>query len=169
MLLDCIQEHDRVVITLKSSDSPNVAPLPDPLTESAVMTLWNKNLLGSLERKLVKRPGGMDYHRVDDSLPTLELSPSRRIEWNGRPALLQGRIYGFFDKPFPGYEEWYEVVARCIRANFRKTPFKILGGYIGPEAFKWFEVGGVLLPMFEPPPTSEWMTFVENQHPAVGS
>jgi hypothetical protein len=132
------------------------------------MTLWNNAVLGSLERKLIERPGGTDYYRVDDSLPALEFSPSRLVQWNGRPGLLQGRIYGFFDKPFPGYQEWYAAAVRCIRANFRKSPLKLLGGYIGPEAFKWFRDGGILLPMFEPPLTSEWMSFVENQHAAAG-
>jgi len=162
--LDYAQRQDPVVITLKASDSPEVTPVPDPLTESRVITLWNKRLLGTLERKLIKRPGGNDYYRIDDSLPTLELSPSQRREWNGAPALLQGRVYGFFDKPFLGYEEWYDSLARFIRANFRKSSLKLLGGYIGPQAFKWFQNGGALLPMFEPPPTSEWMSFVQSQH-----
>jgi len=168
MFLEFVQKHDPVVVTSKSSDSSKVTPVSDPLAESQVMTLWNQTLLGSLERKLVSRPRGDDYYRVDDSLPTLELSPSRPVEWNGRPALLQGRVYGFFDRPLSGYEEWYEIVARWIRNNFKKTSLKLLGGYIGPEAFKWFQDGGILLPMFEPPPTSEWLSFVENQH-TVGS
>ena len=146
MLLKCIQEHDPVVVTLRSSDTPDVTPVADPVTEADVMALWNRNLLAFLERKLVLRPGGKDYYRVDDSLPTLELSPSRLNERN------------------EGYEEWYEVVAGCIRANFRRTPLKMLGGFIGPEAFKWFQDGGILLPMLAPPQTSEWMSFVENQH-----
>ncbi len=168
MFLDFVRKHDPVLVTLRSSDSPKVTPLSDPLTETDVMTLWNKALLGSLERKLIQRPGGSDYYRVDDSLPTLELSPSRPIEWNGKPALLQGRVYGFFDKPFAGFEKWYNVIARWIRANFTKSPLKLLGGYIGPGALRWFQDGGVLLPMFEPPPTPEWLSFVENQH-RVGS
>jgi hypothetical protein len=166
--LECIQRQGPVVITIKSSDSPNVTEVPDVLAESQTMTLWNKALLGRLERKLVNRPGGADYYRVDDSLPTLELSPSRVVQWNGKPALLQGRVYGFFDRPFPEYEAWYEFVARCIRRKFKKNPLKLLNGYVGPQAFKWFHEGGTLLPMFEPPPTSEWMSFVESQH-AVGS
>jgi len=164
MLLAFVHEHDPVVVTLRDSDSPKVTPVSDPLDESEVMSLWNKALLGSLERKLVSRPGGSDYYRVDYSLPTLELSPSRLTEWRDQPALLQGRVYGFFDRPIPGYEEWYQVIARWIRKKFTKSPLSLLGGYIGPEALKWFQQGGNLLPMFQPPPTSEWMTFVENQH-----
>jgi hypothetical protein len=164
--LECVQQQQGpIVVTLKSSDSPTVTAVPNPSVESQTMTLWNKALLGALQRKLVVRAVGGNYYRVDDSLPTLELSPSRVVQWNGRPALLQGRVYGFFDRPFSGYGEWYEFVARCIRKKFKKNPFKLLGGYVGPEALKWFQDGGTLLPMFEPPPTPEWISFVENQHP----
>jgi hypothetical protein len=168
MFLEFVQGHHPVMATVKSCDSPKVVPVADPLTESQVMTLWNQTLLGSLDRKLVNRPGGDDYYRVDDSLPTLELSPSRLVEWNGQSGLLQGRVYGFFDRSLPEYEEWYESLSHWIRNNFKKSPLKLLGGYIGPEAFRWFQNGGILLPMFEPPPTSEWLSFVEKQH-AVGS
>jgi len=102
--LEFVRKRDPVAVTLRSSDSTKVTPVPDPLIESEVMTLWNKSLLGSLERKLINRPRGKDYYRVDESLPTLELSPSRLIEWSGKPALLWGRLYGFFDKPTSGYE-----------------------------------------------------------------
>jgi len=166
--LEYIQKHDPVVVTLRSSDSPQVVPVLDPLTEPEAMTLWNTALLGSLERKLVRRPGGIDYYRIDDSLPTLELTGSRFTEWGGKPALLQGRVYGFFDNPVSGYDEWYKATARWIRTNFTKSPLKLLDGYLGPQAFRWFQNGGILLPMFEPPPTSEWLSFVDNQH-AVGS
>ena len=168
MFLEFVRKRDPVVVTIKSSNSPKVTPVSDPSTESEVMTLWNKTLLGSLERNLIRRPGGSDYYRVDDSLPTLELSPSRLIEWSGKPALLQGRVYGFFDKPTSSYEEWYRAIAQWIRHNFPKSPLKLLGGYIGPAALRWFQGGGVLLPMIEPPPTRKWLSVVEHQH-TVGS
>jgi hypothetical protein len=168
MLLEYIQKHDPVMVTLQSSDSSQVTPVSDPLTESGVMRLWNTALLGSLERKLVSHTGGADYYRIDDSLPTLELSASRLTKWSEKPALLQGRVYGFFDKPASGYEDWYKAIARWIRSNFTKSPLKLLGGYVGPQALRWFQNGGILLPMFEPPATSEWQSFVESQH-AVGS
>jgi hypothetical protein len=164
MLLDFMRKHVSVMITLKSSDSPRAIPVSDPSTELRVMTMWNKTLLNSLERKLIHRPGGSDYYRVDDSLPTLELSPSRLIAWSGKSALLQGRIYGLFDKPASGYEEWYNAIVRWIRHNYQKCPLKLLGGYIGPAALRWFEGGGVLLPMIEPPQTTEWLSVVESQH-----
>jgi hypothetical protein len=133
------------------------------------MALWNPRLVPHLERKLIHRPGGSDYFRIDDSLPTLEFSRSRRVDWNGNPSLLQGRIYGFFSKPDAEYENWYKSIARWVRSHFVKGPLKLLDGYVGPQAFKWFQGGGILLPMFEPPPTSEWFSFVDSQHTASSS
>ncbi|MBL0161393.1 MAG: hypothetical protein IPP47_30610 [Bryobacterales bacterium] len=131
------------------------------------MTLWNKALLSSLDRVRISHPG-REYYRVDESLPTLELTPSKACDWAGRPALMKGRIYGFFDKPTESYEQWYDSMARWIRKHFAKNPVKLLQGYVGPSALEWFQKGGVLLPMFVPPPTAEWVSFVENQH-NVGS
>jgi hypothetical protein len=169
LFLGFVRKRDPVVVTTRSSDSPRVTPVSDPSTKSEVMTLWNKALLGSLERKLIHRPGGSDYYRVDDSLPTLELSPSRLTEWRGKPALLQGRIYSFFDNPTSAYEVWYKAIAQWIRRNFPKNPLKLLGGYVGPSALRWFQAGGVLLPTIEPPPTPEWLSIVENQHSVASS
>ena len=159
-----VREHDPVEVILRSSDLQECEPVLDPTTETSVMTLWNRDLLDCLTRKKVSRPGGNDYYRVDDSLPTLEFSPSRLVTWNGRPALLQGRVYGFFDKSSPGYERWYKAITHWLRGNFVRNPLSLVGGYIGPAAFKWFQEGGALLPMFEPALTMEWLSFVENQH-----
>jgi hypothetical protein len=128
------------------------------------MVLWNKRLLPFLERELIQRPGGSDYYRVDASLPTIELTPSRIIKWKDAPALLQGRIYIFFDKPVPGYDAWYQGIARWIRSNYKRNPMKLLKGYIGPKAFDWYRDGGIVLPMFAPPLTPEWLSFIENKH-----
>jgi hypothetical protein len=164
MFLDFIQRQDGIVITYQSSDSPEISPILDPAKESEGMVLWNKRLLPFLERKLVHRSGGNDYFRVDYSLPTIELTPSRIVTWKDLPALLQGRIYIFFDKPVPGYDAWYQTIAKWIRSNFKQNPLKLLKGYVGPKAFDWYREGGIMLPMSEPPLTPEWLSFVENQH-----
>jgi hypothetical protein len=39
-----------------------------------------------------------------------------------------------------------------------------LGGYVGPAAYEWFKSGGLLLPMFAPPVTEEWVRVLGNQH-----
>jgi hypothetical protein len=166
LFLDFAQQHDPVVVMLRDCDSPKIQALGDPSLETTTLTLWNKNLLSSLERKHIVFPG-REYYGVDGSLPTLEFSPSRPCQWNGKPAILQGRIYGSFETPVPGYDEWYNSLARWIRANFIKSPLR-LGGYVGPSALKWFEAGGILLPTFLPPKNPEWRKFVEDQH-AVGT
>jgi len=161
--LAAAQEHDPIVVVPRSSDSPEARPSPNPSAETEVMTLWNKNLLTSLKRKHIVVPG-RDYYMVDLSLPTLELSPSRLLAWAGRPALLQGRIYVFFDKPTTEYEQWYKALSSWIRRHFIKNPLIRLSGYVGPAALKWFETGGILLPTFVPPENPEWRKFAEDQH-----
>ena len=150
------------------ADSPIVTPVSLDAADAGTRVLWNKRLLNHLERQLVQRPPGNDYYRIDGSLPTLEFSRSRRVEWNGNPGLLQGRIYGLFSNPDVEYENWYKSIARWIRGHFVKGPLKLLDGYVGPQAFKWFQDSGTLLPMFEPPPTSDWLSFVDSQH-SLGS
>jgi hypothetical protein len=162
--LQFVQGRDPVVVTLRDADSPHVEAVPDPASETRDMVLWNKVLLDSLERELVVRPPASSYYRVDQSLPVLELVPSKPCDWNGRRALLQGRVYGFFDRDIVAYESWYNAIARWIRANFVKNPLELLGGYVGPSALKWFQDGGVLLPMYPIVPNPRWVSFVESQH-----
>lgn len=163
MLLAFVQSRSPVMITLKQSDTADVRPVEDPLKERRVMALWNRNISPSLERKRVARTGH-DYYRIDDSQPTLELSPSRLVEWGGKSALLQGRIYGFFVEPNTQYAKWYDSTAHWIRAHFARNPVKPLGGYVGPEALQWHQGGGILMPMLHPPMTPEWLSLVAEQH-----
>src|SRR5262245_8369466 len=146
MFLAFAREHDPVVVTLRDSQVPEIEPVVDPCNETSTMILWNTPLLPSLQRRLIERAVGGNYFRVDDWLPTLELSPSCAITWNGKAGLLQGRIYGFaFDRNGPEYARWYSALARWLRAHFVKNP--VLSGYVGPAAFEWFRQGGILLPM----------------------
>lgn len=168
--LDFVQNRDPVVVTRQSSETPDIQSVVDPSSQSNVMILWNQTLLGSLTRKHIVHPGRA-YYGIDVSLPVLELSPSERCDWNGRLALLQGRLYGFFDSPSAEYEKWYNSLARWIRKNFARVPIPLPGGYIGPAAYDWYKKGGVLLPMFLPPLTSRWLSWLEaqDQHRAVFS
>jgi hypothetical protein len=169
MFLDFVRGRDPVVTIHRSAESSTVAPVSIGTAGSDALVLWNKKLLSHLERELVQRSPGSNYYRIDGSLPVLEFSRSRRVDWNRNPALLQGRVYGLFSKPDVEYENWYKSIARWIRRHFVKGPLKILDGYVGPEAFKWFQDGGTLLPMFEPPTTSEWLSFVDGQHTVASS
>jgi hypothetical protein len=165
--LDFVREHDPVVVTLRDAQSAEVESVSDPAAEMESMTLWNTALLPQLQRQLVTRPGGHDYYRVPYSLPTLELSPSTAAKWNGKPALLQGRVYGFaFDTNTVEYERWYNAVARWIRTKFVRSQLTHPAGYLGPAALEWFRSGGILLPVFTPPRTPEWLSVVEAQESA---
>jgi hypothetical protein len=74
--LDFASTHDPIVVTLMDSDQQDIRPLPTPADETRVMTLWNHDLIPSLRRSLVKRPGGSDYYRVSYSQPVLERAAS---------------------------------------------------------------------------------------------
>ena len=162
--IEFARAHDSVILTLRDSDRPEIEALTNPVAESRVMTLWNRDVAPKIQRDLVKRPAGPDYYRIAYSLPVLELSPSQALSWDARPALLRGRLYGFsFEDASDAYSQWYEALSRWIRANFAKNPFAQLDGYIGPKALAWFRQGGILLPWPEPPVTSEWKSFVEAQ------
>jgi len=86
--------------------------------------------------------------------------------WEGKPALVQGRLYGIFDlylgKP-PEFEKWYETLVRWIRKNYRKSPTS-MGGYLGPAAYEFYNEGGYLLPQFLPPRTEVWLAELDKQH-----
>lgn len=163
MLCEFIELHNSVLFTLRSDDVAAVTPVQDPVHESRTMAIWNRALLPKLERSHIAAPEGRSYYRVDESLPTLEFFPSLPCTWNGTPALMQGRIYGSFDLQEEQYIKWYNSLNSWVRRNFVRNPLDLLGGYIGPAAYQWFEKGGVLLPMFNPPSTPEWLSFVENQ------
>jgi hypothetical protein len=159
--------RDPVTVTLRDSDRPEIEPVANPAAETRVMTLWHRGLVPALQRQLVKRPPGSDYYRIAYSLQVLELSPSVVVSWNHQAALLHGRLYGFsFENAPDAYRNWYNALSRWIRAHFAKDPFARLEGYIGPAALAWFKHGGILLPMFAPPVTPEWQSFVEAQQRA---
>ena len=163
--LGFVQEHDPVSIVLRDADSPEVRPLTDlKLVETKTLSLWNSALLPRLERKWVPDPG---YYVVDGlRTPTLEFSSSLLTAWEGKPALIQGRLFGDFDsnlnKP-RAFEKWYEMLSRWIRKNYRKSPARRYG-YIGPAAYDFYSKGGYLLPQFLPPRTDAWLTEIGRQH-----
>jgi len=168
--LGFVRRRDPIIVTLRDSNSPNIIELEKPSAEMHVMTVWNQGLLNSLRRNHIVMPG-RDYYSAGSSLPTLELSPSALCEWNGRHSMLCGRLYGSFENPVPGYERWYNSLARWIRTHFLKNPFPLIE-HVGPAAYDWYKRGGVLLPMMIPPAlNSTWLSWVEaqDQHRAVFS
>ena len=160
-----VQERDPVVVVEKDSDSPEVTPLLSPCQPGHVLSLWNPRLLPSLERKHIKKSTKGPYYRIDAALPVPELFLPRQQEWDGAPALTQGRVYSSFDHPSEELSRWFNAIARWIRQNFTKNPVKPIGGYVGPAALKWHEEGGLLLPMVRPPVTPEWRDLLHVQWP----
>ncbi len=59
---------------------------------------------------------------------------------------------------------WFEAISRWIRKNYAKNQL-LTGGYIAATALAWHQSGGVLLPLFQPPPTPAWLEFARGQHP----
>jgi hypothetical protein len=156
--------RDPIVVTVMDSDRPEIEAANNPATETRVMTLWNRELVPNLRRRLVKRPTGASYYRIPYSLPVLELSPSRMVSWNSQSALLRGRLYGFSFEGRDAYGQWYQVLSGWIRSHFLSNPVEQLDGYIGKAALGWVEQGGILLPAWpEPPITPKWISFVDAQ------
>jgi hypothetical protein len=132
------------------------------------MTLWHRELTPDLRRTLVTREVGGNYYRVPYSMPVIELSPSRAVEWDGRPFLLIGRIYGSDVSTGPEtYIRWFEALQRWIRAHFVKNPVEGRYGFVGKAALEWFRQGGMLcslpgLPTFSAVPP-QWQPFIDSQ------
>jgi hypothetical protein len=163
-LLAEIRSQADVEVVMRDGDSSDVRPLASIPSRVGTLILWNKLLTPTLERKLVNTAVPA-YHRIDEfALPVLEFSDSILTEWQGRPALTQGRIYGQFNGKPTAFEKWFESSVRYIRKSWRKNPVKELHGYIGPPASSWFNGGGLLLPMFVPPATHDWVGVMERQH-----
>jgi hypothetical protein len=168
--MQMVKENDPVVVTPrddpKNSDVRPVEDLPSDHIE--IFCLWNRRLLPVLKRESVGKAQGTYYMADLLGLPLLEFSPSLSTKWEGKPGLIQGRLYGQFDpnlnKP-PEFEKWYERLVRWIRKNYRRHPSRIIGGYVGPAAYEFYENGGYLLPNFLPPRTDAWLAELGKQHP----
>src|SRR5208337_3406734 len=160
--LGLAQEHDPVAIILRDADSSEVQPLTDlDLGPSKTLCLWNRRLLPHLERKWIPDPG---YYRVDEfRMPILEFTSSLTTSWEGKPALVQGRLYGIFEGKPAEFEKWYDSLVRWIRKNYQKNA-RGTSGYVGPAAYDFYNKGGYLLPQFRPPRTAVWLAEIGKQH-----
>jgi hypothetical protein len=164
MFLSFVQQRNEAVVALRDANAPDIEPITSPISETRTMVLWKVGLLPTLRRRRIQQTSSKTYFRVPGSLPILELTPCRSATWDGKSALLQGRVYGFdFAANSTSYGQWYSSIQRWIRAKFSRGPHGI-GGYVGPVALDWFHSGGVLLPMFEPAMTPEWKALIASQH-----
>jgi hypothetical protein len=170
LFLKFVQERDPVMVVLRDSLSPEIQVIRDPSTRPGLYCLWNQALLPSFQPKFVPRSAGAPFYTIDSGLPVVEFSyrfagPER---WNGRPALTQGRVWASFETTNKEFERWYNAIVRWIRKNFVKNPVPF-GGFVGPSAYEWYKNGGILLPGFLPPLTTQWLSWLEaqDQHRAV--
>jgi len=171
VFLRFVQDNDPVVVVERDvHDTADVRAVKDIATDRVQMLcLWNRRFLPVLKRKCSEEARYYKYQLDVFHLPLLEFSSSVTSEWEGRPALIQGRLFGDFDpylsKP-PEFEKWYERLVRWIRKNFERNPAS-WGGYVGPAAYRFHHEGGYLLPNFLPPKTDVWLAEIGKQHPTL--
>ena len=164
-----VKENDPVVVTTRDDpQNRDVQPVENlPSDHIEIFCLWNRMLLPVLKREWDGKARYYKYPLDVLHLPLLEISPSFSTKWEGKPGLIQGRLYGQFDpylnKPRE-FEKWYERIVRWIRKNYRRHPSRIIAGYVGPAAYEFYENGGYLLPSFLPPRTDAWLAELGKQH-----
>lgn len=168
--LQFAQERDPVVLVAElDRQGPTVRPVEDMASvRNPMFCLWNRALLPFLKRKPIGEGDHRTYLIDIFRLPILEFSPTHVGEWEGKPALILGRLYGRFDPYFnkpPEFEKWFDRLVRWIRKNFKRSPVGF-GGYVGPAAYRLYIEGGYLLPNYRPPRTDAWLARIAKQHPA---
>ena len=173
-LMDFIQQRDPVLVVDWSAESREVSVIKSPWSRGGFYCLWNQALLPVLDREYIHRGGDHPYYRVRDELPVVELSYPDPVAttWNGRLALTQGRLYtGINPHKGKDFEKWYAALVRWVRKHFIKNPIPHLGGFVGPAAYEWYRKGGLLLPIFTPPLSPQWISWMEaqDQHRATFS
>ena len=157
-----VQNRDPIVVVPFRTNTPAIHVVHEPCDEPRRLCFWNRALLPSLEYTHVTKSDCGPYYRAPNTTGILEFIRSAGIDWNGRPALLQGRIYTPFEvsdaerRPFAA---WYDALGRWMRKHWVKNPVPHMGGCIGRAAFQAYKQGMILLPMFEPPLTSEWLSW----------
>lgn len=170
--VDFLRRRDPIIVIRRDSTSPTIEEIHRPWEKGGGYCLWNQALLPTLEREYIPKSDRGPYYRVDSVWPVIEFSYPGPVQkpWNGRPGLTQGRVWAGFERENKDFERWYNSVVRWIRKSFIKNPVP-LGGYVGSAAYDWYKNGGLLLPVFYPPLTPQWLSWVEaqDQHRAVFS
>jgi hypothetical protein len=167
VLIHTLSTWAPVVVVASRGDSA----IPGELTtihdsaEWQKLILSNKRIAPSVQRRFIVGAKPPYYLLDEQAEPVLELSLSALTEWNGTPALTQGRIYGaFFEEKPTEFKKWFERITHYIRKHWRKNPVSCLSGYVGPSASEWFEAGGLLLPSYMPPVRNDWIERLAEQH-----
>ena len=162
-LLHFVRNRDPVIILKRDTTSAELAEVARPCAEAGIYTLWNQPLAPDLVRRVIHLPKIGPRYTIDSRLPVIEFSyRGSAEEWEGRPALVQGRLWTGFETEDKRFRSWYGSVTRWIRKNFIRNPAPV-GGYVGPHAYEWFKKGGSLLPQFRPPATEVWLSWMAAQ------
>ena len=140
-----------------------LAFIPDNLS-GHTFVLWSERFAPGLQRDFVAgaQPPYYVIHESDESV--LQLTLPALTTWEGRSALMQGRIYGVFEGKAVAFAKWYERIVGYVRRHWRKNPVGWMNGYVGPAASEWFEQGGLLLPDYLPPVRGDWIARLGEQH-----
>ena len=167
-----LRERDPVIVLDYFSNTGEVRDVERPWERGAHYWLWNQGILSNLNYKLIRGVSSeVPSYSIDSSSPIIQFWYASPVpeQWNGRPAITQGRVWANVNQTARGFESWYNAVVRWIRKNFVRDT--VLGDYVGPSAYQWFKDGGLLLPHLLPPVTSSWLSWVEaqDQHRAVFS
>jgi hypothetical protein len=158
-LLSFINDGNSVAVVAQDAPDAPIVQEPTPCRTGQVLILWRETLGTTLHRNRV-RPEIKPYYRVPSGIG-LELSPSVLTEWDGRPGLIQGRIYTGIADPKETLIDWFTQISRWIRRHWVRAASP--GSYVGPDALQWHLQGGLLLPTFNPPVNVEWKTFFSRQ------
>ena len=153
-----------VFATVWTSGSREVIRCESPASELCALALWELHSETQLERKKIVLDNGSIVYEFDRQNSVLEFSPSRLVTHEGSLALLQGRLYSFLSEMSVETAGPFKTAKQRIKRYFQPCPFKLLGGYVGPAATRWYRDGGLLLPMFNPPATPAWEEFIASQH-----
>jgi hypothetical protein len=145
--------HDEEIITMKT-----------PELSSETLALWTGNSGFAPNRKSVKGEDQSTAFVFEWDSEAIEYEPSRIVLRGGVAALLQGRLYNMPAKSMGPQPLLLKLAKGWLRRSCESCPFKEFRGYIGPFALKWFQAGGLLLPMFNPPFTPAWEGLLSRQH-----
>jgi hypothetical protein len=156
-------KHD-VFAAVWTSENPELFRCESPSRETGTLAMWEVHPGTQRQRKKIVRDDGAVVYEFDREQSVLEFSPSALVTREGSPALLQGRLYSFLKDMGDETASLFRTGSQWTKRSFESCPYKLLGGYVGPAAMRWHRDGGVILPMFNPPPTQAWEEFIKSQH-----
>lgn len=157
-----LRERDPVIIAKwHSSESNRLLEVDEPWSAGGTYCLWNQAVLPDLSREKTGK-----YFNVSFAAPVIQFTYSTSMEpWNGRAALVQGRIWAGFDVPNKVFQSWYNATVRWVLKNsVRDQAVGLERDSFGRAAYDWFKAGGVLLPGFRPPLTDAWLEWAKAQN-----